>query len=151
MPLTVERVRQLFSYDSKYGILVRMEYGDTIDGPQVTIDGHAYPTANVVWLHHYGVSPSKILDHKNRRRRDISIHNLREASYNQNGYNQWKYNPNGLKGVYNCGRKIKPWQAQIRINGKKVNLGRFETKEEAHAAYRKAAKEHFGEFAYYDC
>jgi len=106
-----------------------------------------------IWRENYGELPPNglVIDHKDRNRNNNDITNLRLATHQQNSYNQWKYNPNGLKGIYNCGRKTKPWQAQIRIDGKKVNLGRFKTKEEAHEAYRKAAKEHFGEFAYYEC
>jgi hypothetical protein len=41
----------------------------------------------------------------------------------------------------------KKWKATIRKHGKQYNLGFFSEKEEAAAAYARAAKEHFGEFA----
>jgi hypothetical protein len=112
-----------------------------------SVDGVKYPATNIIWLYHYGVWPENLIDHKDRDKYNTAIDNLREATYKQNGYNQWKLNLTGSKGIYNCGRKSKPWQAQIRINGQKVNLGRFVTKEEAAEAYRKAAIEHHGEFA----
>jgi hypothetical protein len=39
------------------------------------------------------------------------------------------------------------WQSYIKVRGKSIFLGRFETKEEAHAAYVKAARQFHGEFA----
>lgn len=39
------------------------------------------------------------------------------------------------------------WLAQINVNKKKIHLGYFSTPEEAHEVYKKAALEHFGEFA----
>ena len=39
------------------------------------------------------------------------------------------------------------WRAQIVVNGKSKNLGRFKTREEAMAAYANAAEKAWGEFA----
>lgn len=148
---SVERIRELFDFDSVKGNLIRkFNLCGEVLAVGIEVDGIKYPTANIVWLYHYGVWPSKILDHKDRDRYNIKISNLREATYMQNGYNQLKYNSSGYQGIYNCGRPSNPWQAQIRINGVKVNLGRFKTKEEAAKAYRDAALKHHGEFACVD-
>ena len=55
-------------------------------------------------------------------------------------------NTSGYKGVswYKRDRK---WQAGIKVNGKFIYLGLFNDPKEAHEAYIKAAKKHFGEFA----
>lgn len=145
--LSVELVRTLFVYEPISGAFIRKSTGKLIEGRQVQIGNTKYSKASVIWLHYYGVWPKGIIDHKNRFYIDTSIDNLREATIQQNGYNQHKPSTVGHKGVYNCGRKSKPWQAQIRINGKKVNLGRFETKEEASKAYQDAAVLYHGEFA----
>ena len=50
----------------------------------------------------------------------------------------------GFKGVSNCKGK---WQAHIKLNGKKINLGTYVHKEVAARAYDKKAMELFGEFA----
>jgi hypothetical protein len=145
--LTQTRVQELFEYHPDCGAFIRKSNRHLVEGAAVTIDGKKYELTHVIWLHYYGVWPKALVDHKNRIRADTSITNLREATHQQNGFNLLQFNPTGLKGIYNCGRKSKPWQAQIRINGKKVNLGRFATQEEAAEAYRQAAAQHHGEFA----
>jgi hypothetical protein len=57
-----------------------------------------------------------------------------------------KDNESGLKGV-KWHRGAKKWQSRIFFQGKEIYLGLFKTPQEAHAAYCKAAKELFGEFA----
>jgi hypothetical protein len=57
-----------------------------------------------------------------------------------------KNNTSGFKGVTWHNVNLQ-WQARIAVGGKRKSLGYFNTPEEAHKAYCKAAKAHFGEFA----
>lgn len=77
--------------------------------------------------------------------------NLRLATRAQNGANQRKpsTNTSGFKGV-SFHKQRKKWGANIRVNDKLRNLGYFDTPEEAHEAYKKAAVEAFGEFARFE-
>lgn len=79
---------------------------------------------------------------------DYRRSNLRIATRAQNNANRRmrKDNTSGYKGVvaHPDGRR---WIAQIMVNGKGINLGIFETREKAYAAYCLAAAEHHGEFA----
>lgn len=77
--------------------------------------------------------------------------NLRLATRLQNARNMRKSraNTSGYKGV-TLEKESGKWRAQITSMGKKYNLGRFLTPEEAHEAYCKAAKEYFGEFARFE-
>lgn len=85
------------------------------------------------------------VDHINGDTLDNRRCNLRLATPAQNGRNRGKYpnNTSGFKGAfYHYGR----WQAGIRVDGKLMYLGTYNTPEEAHAAYCEAAKKYHGEF-----
>ena len=114
---------------------------------RIRIDYASYPAARLAFLYMVGRWPQAEMDHRNRNRSDDRWANLREATRQQNQGN--KFNSNnalGLKGV--CFEKDRcKFKAYIEMNGKTVNLGRFETAEEAQAAYAAAAEKQFGQFA----
>lgn len=89
-----------------------------------------------------------MIDHINGNPGDSRIENLREATPSQNQQNKKVNctNVSGFKGAVYHPQKMK-WQGRIHINKKKVSLGYFNTAEEAHEAYKKAAIDLFGEFA----
>jgi hypothetical protein len=89
------------------------------------------------------------IDHRDMVRDHNWIANLRPATVTQNLGNtrRRKDNTSGFKGVSLQGKKTKKWCAEIKANGHRVRLGRFDTPEEAHAAYCAAAPQFFGEFA----
>jgi hypothetical protein len=147
--IAIQELKKLFMYDPLTGSLRRNfnRCGEVLSC-NLNINGNKYETSHVVWAIHYGEWPNTLIDHIDHDRYNIEISNLRKATYSQNGMNQKHYNPNGAKGITFCADRIsKPWRAQIRINGIKINLGRFATKEEAANAYKQAALEHQGEFA----
>lgn len=89
------------------------------------------------------------IDHKDGNAFNNAWLNLRLATPSQNLRNMRKHKSRKHdlpKGVYRYGGKL-PYRSQIFVNGKPKKVGFFNTVEEAHAAYRKAVSEHFGEFA----
>ena len=104
----------------------------------------------VIWLLVYGSWPEGILDHKNGNRTDNRIENLRIATHAQNIANAkvLRTNTSGYKGVNK--RRSGKWQAVITVNQKKTSLGTFADIEDAAAAYAKAARSAFGDFANVD-
>lgn len=112
------------------------------------IDGRQYLTHRLAWIYVNGDIPDGIeVDHINGDPADNRIANLRLATRAQNHANRRLSNTNkaGLKGVHTT----KHGRCAARINhmGKRYWLGRFDTAEEAHAAYVSAAKRLHGEFA----
>lgn len=92
------------------------------------------------------------VDHKDHDGLNNQKVNLRTCTIAQNIQNGkiFKSSSSGYKGVSFANRNpplLKPWQAYICPNKKKIHIGYFLTAEEAAKAYDKAAKQYFGEFA----
>ena len=114
----------------------------------IWVNGRAYQAHRLAWLYEYGKFPEGGLDHINRIKVDNRLCNLREATAAQNNANTKTYKTNhlGVKGVRLRGNR---YQARIRVNGKTIYLGCFDSVEDAHMAYCSAAKKHYNEFACY--
>jgi hypothetical protein len=88
----------------------------------------------VVWiLTRGGNPPSKDIDHIDGNILNNAHWNLRDVSTSANLHNT------KAKGYYWCKNNCN-WHARIKVNYKQINLGRFNTEEEAHAAYEAAKK-----------
>lgn len=108
--------------------------------------------ATVRWQLHrlvMAAQPGQVVDHINRNGLDNRRANLRFCTPTQNNANQGtrRDSKTGLKGAYWHGGSKTPWRAKIKVGGRTRSLGLFSTPEEAHAAYVRAARESFGEFA----
>lgn len=90
----------------------------------------------------------RLVDHRFGIKTDNRKSELRICTNQQNLWNRKAYphGASGLKGV-TCRPKRKKWEAYITLNGKKTFLGVFNTAEEAHEAYCRAAPLFHGEFA----
>jgi hypothetical protein len=113
---------------------------------QIRVDGRTYQASNLAWLYVYGRWPVRGLDHKNTIADDDRISNLRLATKAQNMQNS-KPRADGI-GIKGVGQHQGRYRARITIDGAQLHLGMFTTAEEAHAAYRRAARKHFGAFSY---
>lgn len=104
----------------------------------------------MIWMHRVILEANKNqeVDHRNMDRLDNRKKNLRLATPTQNRANQRvsRNNKLGFKGVSrNTGSST--FRAYIWIKGKYSHLGCFSTPEAANAAYFKAAKKAWGQFA----
>lgn len=99
-----------------------------------------------VYLHHAVLRVKRAVDHRNSDGLDNRKINLRFASQTLNNANQRlrSNNTSGYKGVT---RKRKRWAASVKVRGRAVYLGSFDSPEAAACAYDVAARKHFGEFA----
>ena len=131
----------------KYG---RIFKGDVIKGSfsgdgysLLCLDAKVYGASRLAWFYVYGEWPMVEVDHIDTDKLNNRLDNLRIApSRSLQCGNQGARctNEAGLKGVRQRGTK---WQARIVDQ----HLGCFNTPEEAHAAYLRAARERFGEYA----
>jgi hypothetical protein len=156
---TQARIAELFDYREDGKLIRRVstasnarkgEIAGTLSGVgywAIYVDGVRYWAHRLIFMLHHGRAPETI-DHINGDPLDNRIENLRECSTSQNLMNRkrWRKREGEFKGA-SYRKDTGKWQAHIRIDGKKRNLGCFSTPEEASAAYLRAAKEHFGEFA----
>lgn len=89
----------------------------------------------VFFIHHpswniYDSSKDNVIDHIDGNKANNKIENLQCVTNHENLMNIKKTKGYSL----NKGRG-KKWKASIRVNGKSIHLGNFDTEEEAHNAY----------------
>ena len=150
-------IRDHLDYDPKTGKFLWKDEAGSINPVTgyryIKVRGKMRLAHRMAWAIYYGEEPNGLVDHINGDRLDNRIENLRIATYSQNSANAKLHtrNTSGLKGasrVLKKGRWTGRWQASITFQNKQINLGYFDTAEEAHAAYMLAAIKYQGEFAH---
>lgn len=163
--LDIQSLRKLFHYDHETGELYWKERtidqcssehamksfnnkkaGTLVGGKRCNGHGNIYLHVKVnalthlvhrlCWAIYYNEQP-KYIDHVNGDGTDNRISNLRSTTLKENNRNMrlFKTNTSGFCGVGQTGGR---WEAHISLDNTPVNLGIYDTKEEAIAA-RKAA------------
>lgn len=160
--LTQDRLREVLNYNPetgaftwtlpRRGVQVGRECGRLSKQHgyrDIGIDMAQYRAQRLAFLYMLGRWPVGDVDHINGDKTDNRWVNLREATRSQNSSNVKigkRRNTSGLIGVtWDKARNL--WRAQIRQNGRKVNLGRYKEREDAALAHDRAAVAAFGEFA----
>lgn len=164
--LTQERLKEIVKYNPESGqflwkkkpsiyashIVIGTVAG-WITGPKrrrylkISINRKCYSLHRLAFLYMKGYIPDEV-DHRDNNPTNNKWNNLREATKNENAHNcpVRKDNSSGYKGV-TWDKKVKKWRARIALNGERINLGYFDSKEEAHLAYKDAAVKMHGNFA----
>jgi hypothetical protein len=157
--LTAERLREVVDYDPATGAFTRKvrlahrhHVGDRADflinkGPmtgyaRVSIDSKRYLAHRVAWFYIYGVWPGQFIDHINGVKSDNRISNLRLATATLNQENTRVPKAHNKCGYLGVVAHQSRWRATLRVNKKRVDLGCFDTPEEAHAAYVEAKRKY---------
>ena len=153
----VETLREYFSYDPETGIVTRLKktnYNQCVGEVVGSQDPRGYIYAayrgqrillhRLAWKLMTGQDPVEDIDHKNQAKNDNRWCNLREADKSQNHANITR-SSRYLPGVQRNGQK---WIAKGGGHNTR-HLGTFDTEQEAHDAYVKWHREHYGEFSVY--
>jgi hypothetical protein len=155
-----ELLRERLSYDPETGILTwaysrpGITKGKVVGHPnktgywQVMLDRKSYQAHRLIWKWMTGEDPPQFIDHVNHDRHDNRWENLRLATQAENAQNSrgsGKYKKGVSKST--CGVTF---EAKITVDGKRHFLGCFETEDEAHQEYCRAAEFVHGQFACYD-
>ena len=166
IPLTQKRLKHLLDYNPETGVFTWRDCPDrsprvnnrvrgTIAGNvepgryvRICVDYVQYYAHRLAWFYVHGVWPKIDTDHENLKKSDNRLVNLREATKSQNLMNRKRRadNTSGFKGV-SWDHTGENWAARIHRDHKTIYLGGFATKEEAHAAYCRAAEEFHRDYA----
>jgi len=160
MTLTVERLKELLAYDATTGEFhwiddrgnnrMKGKRAGTVNSRGyrvIEIDSKAHREHRLAWLYVTGNWPEHELDHRDLNKLNNRFDNLRPATRSQNTSNKpvQKNSKTGVRGVNR--RENGKFRAYVGVHGKRINVGQYDTIEEAQAAYVAAAREYHGEFA----
>jgi len=155
--LTAMRLRSLIRYDPETGLFTnlvtrgsRAIAGAIAGSPdadgylQIKIDGENLKAHRLAFLYMTGEWPVDLVDHRNGVVSDNRWDNLRNATpitNSQNKHKAYSSNELGILGVSYDKARCK-YIAQLAIEGRQTNLGRFDTAAAAEAAYIAAKRLH---------
>ncbi len=163
--LTARRLRELLDYNPKTGwftwkismkpppVVATVSRATRIgkragyfhphsDRRYIRLDKTLHLEHRLVWLWVHGRWPHHQIDHINHNQTDNRLSNLREATNGQNMMNTKVRcdSRHGWRGV----DPLPHGRFRARVRGKHIAV--FDTPDEAHNAWRKAAKQTYGEF-----
>jgi hypothetical protein len=140
---TQEKIKSALDYNSETGIFVwrhrpekdiqwNAKHAGKVAGTTteryviISIDEKSFQAHRLAWIYVYGNAPFGDLDHKNTRKKDNWIDNLRLATRPQNLHNYLlsKHNSSGVRGV-TWNRQNFRWEAHIKHNDVHYHLGSF--------------------------
>lgn len=155
--ITQERLKELFNYDgrdliwrAKVSPMSHINIGDVAGCVEakgyrsIGVGNKSYKAHRLIWFWHHGKDPTDQIDHINQDKLDNRIENLREASNQENCKNR-KINPRNTSGITGVSwhKWHEKWAACVKVSGKLIHIGYFETFDLAVSA-RKAAETKYG-------
>lgn len=150
---SVEYLASLFAYDPETGALSYRSPPSNFLQPGakagsvnrlgwcvVMVQRKALKVHRVAWALHCGIWPTQPIDHINGNRADNRIANLRLATPKLNAQNKRRATKANKCGVLGACMEGKTFRARIKVDGRNLTIGRFNTAEEAHVAYVEAKR-----------
>lgn len=149
MDLTYEDANSLLHYDHDTGELYWKMLGHhklIIDKRDININDVKYSIHRIAWLLYYKKWPKNYVRHTNGNNLDNRICNLYEMNMKHIGHRKLRstLGTSSYKGVTSVSG------GKFRANCKNKHLGNFDTEEEAHQAYKRAARKAYGKHATFE-
>lgn len=159
---TIYDSNEIVEYDDYAEIILYDKNGEETNRTLIDLDdielvkchkwylgSNRYVTNNKVgMLHRFITNPpdNMVIDHINRNKLDNRKANLRVCTHQQNDWNKdiISTNTSGYTGVTKT--QYNTWQATIEVNGRKIYLGSFKTKEEAILVRQQAEIDYYGDY-----
>jgi hypothetical protein len=155
VPLTHERLLEVLDYDPVTGVFTwrvsrpKCRAGDAAGSLEprgyrvIKVDGKRYYAHRLAWFYVYGRWPTDEVDHRFGVKDDNRIGELREATPKLNQQNRSRANRGSVCASLGVRRMGRRYQARIKLNGKHIHLGTYDTEAEAATQYLTAkAKYH---------
>lgn len=158
--LSIDRLKSVLSYDPETGIFIwiaktssrgnRIRIGNQagVIGPTgyilIGIDKQRFGAHRLAVFYMTGAMPVNVVDHIDGCQSNNAYKNLRVITHRENIENRNRPNKNGstgFLGTHFC-KQTGRFVASITVNRRRINLGRFDTPEQAHEIYLDA-KRHF--------
>lgn len=129
--ITQEELKEKLNYDAKTGVFSNKngrKVGSITDSGYITIRlfNKAYRAHRLAFLYMDGTFPDGEVDHVNRIKTDNRWSNIVPASSADNKKNR-PIQSNNTSGFNGVSKYMNKWKAQIKINGKYLFLGYYET------------------------
>jgi hypothetical protein len=151
--LTQAKLKEYFDYDPETGVFTKIKKPRRVTKRassggylRIQIVKTTYAAHRLAWLYMTGEMPDGQIDHIDQDKLNNRFSNLRLATESQNSCNRRGKGAIAAKGVTRHKRDRK-YAARIKVNGKEICVGRFDSVDEAAHAYNKAAILYHGEFA----
>lgn len=144
-----EMIRDVLEYDAETGIVRWKDiwgnhrrgkeagsfqsngYREILVDSRIRLKSH-----RVAWFLHYQMWPIGVIDHINRNKSDNRIENLRDVCHSTNCQNTETIDKSGAWFDPALGK----FRVEIQTNGKRIQLGVFDTIQESRAAYLTAKR-----------
>jgi len=147
--ITVERARELFSYDPETGIVTRKittgpraRKGYTLDTVDegylvVRVDGRKYRVHRLIWFIVTGTWPKYEVDHEDRNKLNNKWKNLRDITATEN-----VQNVASSQGGVSFVEKTQSWRATVQCYGKHIYIGGSKDRTVAEYLYELYCRKH---------
>lgn len=142
---------EIFSYKDGHLYWIKTGQRRTLSKPAGTLNNAGYIVVRtndknycvhrIIWEMHNGEIHNGLqIDHIDRNKSNNYIENLRLATHQQNSQNK-------VSRGFHWYKPTQKWRVEIKNNDRKKHIGYYDTIIDARAAYLRARREHFGEFA----